>query len=266
MHMSRIKQVAKLLNSMYKIEFSDNHLSHHGILGQKWGQRNGPPYPLNYKDYSSSEKQHVTSKQAEKNKEYLVSKVKNYISETDLSDLNAASKKFTDLAGEMATENASFFKEAIGNTAIKNAVFKELRNDFGNGCDDEEYFDDEKEFAIARALLNSRPDRIKSKEAEMWRAGNKYYEICESISNDLIKEYGSLVVSNDLRDVNYQAGRNTTGSEIIKNLVLSNMKDSAFNSYIFRHYDDYWVHDLKELDDYCKTIKMDDYNEWAKRH
>ncbi len=23
-----------------------SHISHHGILGQKWGNRNGPPYPL----------------------------------------------------------------------------------------------------------------------------------------------------------------------------------------------------------------------------
>lgn len=31
-------------------------LSHHGILGQKWGKQNGPPYPLNGSAHSSSEK------------------------------------------------------------------------------------------------------------------------------------------------------------------------------------------------------------------
>lgn len=32
-------------------------LYHHGIKGQKWGKRNGPPYPLEPEDHSKSEKQ-----------------------------------------------------------------------------------------------------------------------------------------------------------------------------------------------------------------
>lgn len=31
-------------------------LIHHGIMGQKWGKRNGPPYPLSYGDHSAAEK------------------------------------------------------------------------------------------------------------------------------------------------------------------------------------------------------------------
>lgn len=33
-----------------------NELYHHGVLGQEWGKRNGPPYPLSSSDHSSSEK------------------------------------------------------------------------------------------------------------------------------------------------------------------------------------------------------------------
>jgi len=33
-----------------------NYFEHHGILGQKWGKKNGPPYPLDAKDHSASEK------------------------------------------------------------------------------------------------------------------------------------------------------------------------------------------------------------------
>lgn len=32
------------------------YLAHHGILGQKWGRKNGPPYPLDAQDHSASEK------------------------------------------------------------------------------------------------------------------------------------------------------------------------------------------------------------------
>lgn len=35
---------------------NDLYLSHHGILGMKWGKQNGPPYPLGSDDHSASEK------------------------------------------------------------------------------------------------------------------------------------------------------------------------------------------------------------------
>lgn len=34
----------------------NKYLQHHGILGQKWGKQNGPPYPLDAEDHSASER------------------------------------------------------------------------------------------------------------------------------------------------------------------------------------------------------------------
>lgn len=42
-------------------------LVHHGIRGQKWGVKNGPPYPLKGRDYSETEKKFIGKKSAAKN-------------------------------------------------------------------------------------------------------------------------------------------------------------------------------------------------------
>ena len=41
---------------MSKLYIDNTYLEHHGILGQKWGKRQGPPYPLDASDHSASEK------------------------------------------------------------------------------------------------------------------------------------------------------------------------------------------------------------------
>lgn len=43
------------------------YLKHHGIEGQRWGKRNGPPYPLDAEDYSAAEKR-ANSVKSELNK------------------------------------------------------------------------------------------------------------------------------------------------------------------------------------------------------
>lgn len=41
---------------MWKPTVSSDEIWHHGILGQKYGKRNGPPYPLDASDHSAKEK------------------------------------------------------------------------------------------------------------------------------------------------------------------------------------------------------------------
>lgn len=49
---------------MYPYDYGQNdyrnYLAHHGIKGQKWGDKNGPPYPLRPGAHSAAEKKHKT--------------------------------------------------------------------------------------------------------------------------------------------------------------------------------------------------------------
>lgn len=41
---------------------SELYLMHHGRLGQKWGKKNGPPYPLDYSKLSEAERKEAKDK------------------------------------------------------------------------------------------------------------------------------------------------------------------------------------------------------------
>ena len=60
--------------------YADNdwwdYLAHHGILGQKWGDRNGPPYPLGGGDYSVTETRKIRA--ARRGSPYSIYNKKHY--------------------------------------------------------------------------------------------------------------------------------------------------------------------------------------------
>lgn len=91
-----------------------NQLAHHGILGMKWGKKNGPPYPLDYADHSPKEKRLMTKTQKEKTKGEKPSK----------SGLSDADKKKLLKAGAIA---AGIGLAAVGGYALyKSGVLNKL--------------------------------------------------------------------------------------------------------------------------------------------
>lgn len=47
-------------------------LYHHGISGQKWGKRNGPPYPLDDDDHSAAEKKAAKAEKIEQKRQKYI--------------------------------------------------------------------------------------------------------------------------------------------------------------------------------------------------
>lgn len=67
-------------------------LAHHGILGQKWGHRNGPPYPLGDSDHSAAEKKAGWRKSLAAGRPSIKDRIKNtfskYNPDTAVKELN----------------------------------------------------------------------------------------------------------------------------------------------------------------------------------
>lgn len=120
---------------MYTYPIRSDELFHHGILKQKWGVRNGPPYPLSGGDYSPAEKKAIYAER--KRKKYSLYNKKHFDetlekgtemttlahrpNKTQVEDyFFAAHNKF-----DKHWYNAMFnrpYKDVSGNTVLKYAI------------------------------------------------------------------------------------------------------------------------------------------------
>lgn len=120
----------------YSLNPTNSDLQHHGILGQKWGRRNGPPYPL---DGSVSTGSRLKTKKGKKDKYKPVtsktySKRKtnasiaatkkdiNKMSNQELRDSNERlrlEQEHARLTGGMRKSALSQFGERVGSTLIQ---------------------------------------------------------------------------------------------------------------------------------------------------
>lgn len=112
-------------------------MKHHGILGQKWGKRNGPPYPLGGGDYTQTEKRLIWKQRQSGNSIYN----KRHFDET----LKAGKTTLSTLSYDPnRTKNADMFfathktldkhqYNALFNRKIPQSILDDDGNEIGTG-------------------------------------------------------------------------------------------------------------------------------------
>lgn len=112
-------------------------LSHHGILNQRWGKRNGPPYPLKGGDYSPSERKAISNKRKAGNSIYNKKHFDEVLKadKTTLSTLSYDKNRTKDTNMFYATHNVldKHQYNALFNKPIKQPIYDKDGNELGTG-------------------------------------------------------------------------------------------------------------------------------------
>lgn len=154
------------------MEFKNYELTHHGILGQKWGNQNGPPYPLDENDHSAREEKAGWKKSLDKAS-------KSYKKESEKA------------ARQIARNESKRYVQAYNKTAdyMNNGGIAKYNSE--HNVSDDDYESGYKK--LFNSLLKQNYAKLQLSEFE----NNKHYKKAQSIVEEFgLEKYDSLVKDN----------------------------------------------------------------------
>lgn len=187
--------------------YKTDELSHHGILGMKWGKRNGPPYPLGASDHSPSEKKAGWRKSLDSGsssvkvvkKNSLISNIKNRYVSQKTKDYKQAGLS-DEAAKEAAEKKVKFIRNALiaglAVTAVAGGVY--AYRQLGRN-----YLDNVIKAGTTLQTLSSDPN-VMSRGLEFYTSHRKmdnivYKGLYGSTNNNVGKNIVNATVNKDIR-------------------------------------------------------------------
>ena len=221
----------------YKVIRLNVCLEHHGVLGQRWGRKNGPPYPLGLSDHSPSEKKAGWKKSlggGRNTKLYGRDKKSQTKSFLELQKARVK-KNLNKDSGDGYTNAENIVRSGVSIESVKmlSDLRKEIERNEDVSNDDAfvmEVFnkfdpDDPKYEQKVIDALNEEQDKRESKYKEAIR---KYDRECEKITKQILGDLGNRKISED-----------TTYNDLLKkNVDLENIFDEA--TFLYQIYEEYY--------------------------
>ena len=226
-------------NGTIVFHVSEDYLMHHGILGQKWGKRNGPPYPLDEKDYSEREKQ--LKKDARKVRDaynsYLTyEQIYEKANKTDVAKTVSTSENV--LKAKKEYENATKAVREYYNLSndewlklrmsMATRYVKENPDEFDPSKEEQwiktlaySYAFQNEDSAFSEYLRTKYNTTYKDYEKEFGAAQKKYKKVIEDEVKNIFKEFGDEV----LEEINtYPSPIITTISDVQAKAIMESLE------------------------------------------
>ena len=201
-------------------------LTHHGIFGMKWGVRrfqnkDGSLTSAGKARYSKKDVYDDFEKSANEHRDAMDRIMEN-------------GPRISEEADRLGEEYEKAFNEFKIDEESKKQAIANIKKEYGNNPDR-----DTLEFAIYDELDDKMIDmvreKVSSKRNDFDDLQNQYWEDVKAVTSTIREKYGDV---EEIQDGPYTR----TGQEVVSKIFQENL-DTLYNSYITRHFDDYWVLD-----------------------